>query len=435
MNSVATLMTSHNTAARQGLGPAKVASFGAEIVGVVQAIGGGGGGGGGSSRGASAFEGGASPKGKSNGLQYGNKPLRKPSFVYTLKLADGCWYVGTTNHPPSRLKQHREGGGSEWTRQHPPTSKGFDGLKPPSGGASDEAQARIDEDAEVKRLMRLHGIDKVRGGTYSRVVLSRADVKALSKELRHAEGGCLRCGHQSHWVTGCRARIDVAGNEISDDDEEGVEVGGGGGGGGGDGGGGAGGWRVGDVTPRSASEVLPRKRKRAQGNDNSCHRCGRGSHETEGCYAKTDAAGNPIQAEQHQHQHRHQHQHQHQRGRRQGGGNYQHSRRSDGNRGGGQQWEEGRRSDGSYEDDGQAYRYSHSGGGGGSYQGSGSYAGGTGYQNNCGGGSYTQGSSVSDALQEDDANNGGSCHRCRRDTHWARDCYAKTYLDGGRIKD
>ena len=62
----------------------------------------------------------------------------------------------------------------------------------------------------------------MRGGSYSREVLSRTDIKALSKELRHADGGCLRCGRQSHWATDCYANTDVCGNAISDDeyDEE-----------------------------------------------------------------------------------------------------------------------------------------------------------------------------------------------------------------------
>ena len=52
------------------------------------------------------------------------------------------------------------------------------------------------------------------GGSYSKMVLSRDDVKALSKELWHADGGCLRCGRKNHWAGACAERTDVAGNAI-----------------------------------------------------------------------------------------------------------------------------------------------------------------------------------------------------------------------------
>lgn len=57
-------------------------------------------------------------------------------------------------------------------------------------------------------------------GSYTREELGRTDIKALSKELRHADGGCLRCGHKSHWAKDCYANTDVCGNDISDDEYE-----------------------------------------------------------------------------------------------------------------------------------------------------------------------------------------------------------------------
>ena len=134
----------------------------------------------------------------------------KKNFIYILKLIDNFWYVGTTTDPKSRLAAHRSGDGAEWTRQLPPIG-GFFSLKEVKG---DEGQAKIEEDAEVKRLMKEHGIEMVRGGSYSSVSLSRTDVKALTKELRHASGGCLRCGRKNHWAKDCYANKDVAGNPV-----------------------------------------------------------------------------------------------------------------------------------------------------------------------------------------------------------------------------
>ena len=205
----------------------------------------------------------------------------KKCYVYTVQLRDDFWYVGTTVDPTSRLDAHRSGKGSEWTRQHPPLEGCSYSLKEVKG---DNGQARLDEDSEVKRLMMEHGIEKVRGGSYSTTILSRSDVKALSKELRHASGGCLRCGHKSHWATSCYAGKDVAGNDISDDERD-------------------------DQKPfKSSTQYFNGKtfnqspvkynqvnRKTSDDSkEESCHRCGRTGHWVKDCYAKIDIEGHAI---------------------------------------------------------------------------------------------------------------------------------------------
>jgi predicted GIY-YIG superfamily endonuclease len=233
-------------------------------------------------------------------------------FIYSLPLQSDRWYVGITCSPPARLAEHRRGEGAEWTRLYPPTS-GFARVKLASG---DKVQARIEEDAEVKRLMRLHGIGNVRGGSYTRVQLSRADVKAISKELNHAGGGCLRCGHRSHWVSQCYAQRDVEGRSISSDEEGDARA---------------------PRTPPHSQEgeacggcaaqprrFLPRRFPRSQGGQawgdsaallgslmprrlfpatgehsneefRGCHRCGRTSHRQHECFARTDLHGCVIE--------------------------------------------------------------------------------------------------------------------------------------------
>ena len=142
-----------------------------------------------------------------------------PYFVYTLELADGLWYVGSTTSPPARLQEHRDGEGAEWTRLHPPVA-GFSKRYPLKRLDCREEEARLHEDAHVKAVMLDEGIDAVRGGSYSRPELSRADIQALCKELFHATNGCLRCGRKSHWARDCHAQRDVVGNLIEDEDDE-----------------------------------------------------------------------------------------------------------------------------------------------------------------------------------------------------------------------
>lgn len=208
-------------------------------------------------------------------------PAMPKLFLYTLRLQDDCWYVGTTAAPPTRLQAHIGGQGAEWTRVHP-VLNGFHSLKLLDTGndANTMADARLQEDLQVKRLMHVHGLSRVRGGSYSRVHLSRDDVKALSKELWHANGGCLRCGRASHWKSDCFAVRDVAGHVIRDDATRSRHVGGRGQGAGR----GAGRDRAGRsrAGTRNGGVGAPSP---ALG----CQCCGRLSPSTDLCFACTDA--------------------------------------------------------------------------------------------------------------------------------------------------
>ena len=203
-------------------------------------------------------------------------------FLYTLPLADECWYVGTTKNPAARLQEHRDGDGAEWTRKHPPAG-GFSKLYPLEKLDCSEQESRIREDAQVKKVMLHMGMGMVRGGSYSRVELSRGDVKALCKELFHATNGCLRCGRQGHWARACYARTDVVGNQIEDEDE--LEL-----------------TQSSSGTDASGSASQQRShegsststislRKRSHDALTCCRRCGRQNHTIENCYANKSVDG------------------------------------------------------------------------------------------------------------------------------------------------
>lgn len=80
-----------------------------------------------------------------------------------------------------RLMDHRNGNGSAWTRLHRPEGGYTKLCLVPSGVAPG-----LLEDMLVKTLMMTHGIDAVRGGTYSRPVLSMDERMWIQRELEHA---------------------------------------------------------------------------------------------------------------------------------------------------------------------------------------------------------------------------------------------------------
>ncbi len=134
-------------------------------------------------------------------------PSSNTTYVYTIELSNGCWYVGTTASPDIRFSQHLKGKGSAWTKLHRPTKLWYDKLTP----VHNTLAIRFEEDSVTKELMLEYGIDKVRGGSYCKTILSNDERRALTREIRHAQNLCLRCGRDSHWAGNCYAKRDVDG--------------------------------------------------------------------------------------------------------------------------------------------------------------------------------------------------------------------------------
>jgi len=129
------------------------------------------------------------------------------SWIYVLKLRDGCYYVGRSQNPKLRIRDHKVGRGSDWTNLHPVEhiSELF------------EETSLEDEDNTVKRLMKQHGIDKVRGGSYSQINLNPAIIGDQEREHRGANDECFRCGYDDHFIRNCREIYDIHGEAIEDD--------------------------------------------------------------------------------------------------------------------------------------------------------------------------------------------------------------------------
>ena len=188
----------------------------------------------------------------------------RPMFVYTLALADRCWYVGTTRNLDKRLADHRSGRGATWTWLHKPL-RGFEHKEKCK---ENDPDGKLLEHYYLQLLMIKHGIDKVRGATYVFENLSRNQVLALAQELfHHAEDkGCDNCGrgtvphawYQYCDLQECRASTDVCGNPIEQMTRRRP------GGGGGDGGGGVGGGGGGSRGGGAGAAARKRARRECQ---------------------------------------------------------------------------------------------------------------------------------------------------------------------------
>jgi len=126
--------------------------------------------------------------------------------IYILSLRGGYFYVGTTLscNVSYSIKRHLSGDGIEWTKIHKPLALVKQipctiGINP-----------RLQEDLHVKQLMIDYGIEKVRGGSYSDVVLSLNQRFLLEKEFQYAKtysAETTLCWHCSRPAEVCKCRI------------------------------------------------------------------------------------------------------------------------------------------------------------------------------------------------------------------------------------
>lgn len=106
--------------------------------------------------------------------------------------------------PEKRFIEHLSGSGSSWTQLHEPIN-----ILEIIPNVDD-----FEEDKQVKKLMSLHGIDNVRGGSYSQIELSPEQKNLLQTELRSAQNQCVNCGKNNHFIKDCPVKINKNNNYV-----------------------------------------------------------------------------------------------------------------------------------------------------------------------------------------------------------------------------
>jgi predicted GIY-YIG superfamily endonuclease len=113
--------------------------------------------------------------------------------IYVLELSNNKFYIGKSDNVEQRFAQHCVGYGSQWTKLHKPI-KILKTMEMTSPYAEDEC---------TKEYMSKHGIDNVRGGSYSQPILLDWQIKALENELKTAYDLCFYCGENGHFSNKC----------------------------------------------------------------------------------------------------------------------------------------------------------------------------------------------------------------------------------------
>lgn len=117
----------------------------------------------------------------------------KPAYIYLLELSNGKYYVGKTTDVAKRFIDHKNGNGSQWTKQHG-ECKLIDII---------ESKMIFDEDAYTLKYMDLYGVDNVRGGSYANSTLSKEQHNNILRSIRNAKNLCMICGESDHYANMC----------------------------------------------------------------------------------------------------------------------------------------------------------------------------------------------------------------------------------------
>ena len=113
--------------------------------------------------------------------------------LYVLELTNKKYYVGKTTDVMRRYEEHKSGQGSAWTSKYKPLK--LLECKP--------IQSIHDENNTTKDLMKKYGIEHVRGGVYTQMVLPSDVLSVLQREFQGTDDKCYRCNLAGHFGSQC----------------------------------------------------------------------------------------------------------------------------------------------------------------------------------------------------------------------------------------
>ena len=184
--------------------------------------------------------------------------------IYVLLCEDDRYYIGKTERKiEKRIEEHFTNNGSYWTKKYKPI-KVVETIK------SDD---NMDEDKYTKKYMLMYGIEKVRGGSYTEMILPEYKILCLKDELCTIDDLCFRCKRSGHFANECYAKTTI--DDVLIEDEKDI-------------------WcceYCNEEFESKAKVEIHEQLCKIETNKSKCLKCGRNGHNIDNCYAKTTVNG------------------------------------------------------------------------------------------------------------------------------------------------
>jgi predicted GIY-YIG superfamily endonuclease len=159
-------------------------------------------------------------------------------YIYVLKLVNNHYYVGKTTDPTFRIETHFNSKGAVFTKKYKPLR-----LHELISGQTDHDEQRVTQEYMMK-----YGIQKVRGGPWTQLLLTDEQEAFIQQLLNSESDACYTCGGQGHYANQCSHKHKEKHPDIT-------------------------------TTQRHTEP---------------CSRCGRKGHRSHTCYARTHIEGYPL---------------------------------------------------------------------------------------------------------------------------------------------
>ena len=131
-------------------------------------------------------------------------------IIYVLKLEENKYYIGKTYNLINRIINQYDSNSSEWTKKYK-VIEVFETIR------TDNFH---DEDRYVIQYMNCYGIENVRGGSYSNIILEDYEIHMIHNMIKGSTDACYKCGRKGHFTKNCRMHnIDKIINSLNCEDE------------------------------------------------------------------------------------------------------------------------------------------------------------------------------------------------------------------------
>ena len=119
--------------------------------------------------------------------------------IYVLSQEQNKFYVGKTSQTvKSRFRQHSQGGkfAAAWTTRY----------KPIAIHEIRREHSQHDEDNVTIDYMMKYGLENVRGGMYSSIILPQYQINEINRKISSLTSKCFICNDPTHWSSNCPNR-------------------------------------------------------------------------------------------------------------------------------------------------------------------------------------------------------------------------------------